>query len=411
MRERVELVPNKLRGTVVVPPSKSISHRYIICAALADDISTISNIQLSDDIKATMTALNQLGVAEFEIMDAEDGKYFNLKVAPKNNWNVDTDIFCNESGSTLRFLIPICLAKKGCYTFLGEGKLLDRPLDSYINLFNSKGVKFTPKCTFDGALVAGEYELAGNISSQYISGLLFTLPLLDGNSRLVINTKVESKDYIDLTLDALDKFGIEIENINYTEYIIKGNQKYKAGNYVVESDFSQAAFFLCAAALGSDVICRGIDYSTSKQGDKVIIDIIERMKQGDKLVATDIDASQCPDLVPVLTVLCSLAKGTSRIYNAGRLRIKESDRLKSISCELNSIGGNIEERKDELIINGISEFRGGETSSWNDHRIAMSIAIAATVSSGNVIINNADSVKKSYPDFWDEYINLGGKIL
>jgi len=272
-----------------------------------------------------------------------------------------------------------------------------------------------------GKLTSGTYRVRGDISSQFITGLLFSLPILEGNSKILITTKLESKGYIDLTLDILKDFGIEIENNNYKEFNIRGAQKYNSRNYYVEGDYSQGAFFLVAGALGSSIVCYGLN-KDSLQGDKVIVDILEAMgcnveesEEGirvkpSKTKGIEIDASNCPDLVPVLTVLASLSEGETKIVNAKRLRIKEcSDRLHAITKELNKLGADIIELEDSLIISGVNELKGGEVDSHNDHRIVMALAIAATRAKGDVIINNPRAVEKSYPNFFKDYFKLGGE--
>ncbi len=335
------------------------------------------------------------------------------------------DLRCRESGSTLRFLIPLALTKDGDYIFHGEGKLISRPLEPYYEIFEEKGIKYSREedglpLKVSGKLTSGTYRVRGDISSQFITGLLFSLPILEGNSRIQITTKLESKGYIDLTLDILKDFGIEIENNNYEEFNIRGAQKYNSRNYYVEGDYSQGAFFLIAGALGSSIVCSGLN-KDSLQGDKVILDILEAMgcnmeesEEGikvnpSKTKGIEIDASNCPDLVPVLTVLASLSEGETKIVNVKRLRIKECDRLYAITKELNKLGANIIELEDSLIISGVNELKGGEVDSHNDHRIVMALAIAATRAKGDVIINNPSAVEKSYPNFFKDYFKLGGE--
>jgi len=310
--------------------------------------------------------------------------------------------------------------------FYGEGKLVERSLVPYFNIFEKQGIEYKTDSGrlplhINGRLAPGEFQLEGNISSQFISGLMFALPLLDGDSRITVTTELESKPYIDLTLKVLEDFSIHIENHNYRTFIVKGNQKYKAADYTVEGDFSQAAFWLAAGALGSDVTCRGLDMG-SMQGDKSVLDIMNKMgcrivAEGDTIRAlpadmkgTVIDASQCPDLVPVLAVLGTLSEGRTEIINAERLRLKESDRLKAMSSELGKLGACIMEEPGGLIIEGRKGLCGGRVDSWNDHRIAMALAIAATKCDEPVVISNASCVEKSYPDFWEHYKALGGRI-
>ncbi|GAA0083854.1 3-phosphoshikimate 1-carboxyvinyltransferase [Clostridium sp. CTA-7] len=416
---------SKLDGIVKVPPSKSMSHRAIICAALGVGTSTIENIDYSDDINATIDAMIALGAT---IIKEEDkvivsGMYREDSI--KSNVRV---IDCNESGSTLRFIIPISLLFAGITKFVGKGNLGKRPLDTYFDIFKEQGIKYNYvenelNMIVKGVLKSGEFTLPGNISSQFITGLLFSLPLLDGDSKIIITTDIESKGYIDLTLSCMKNFGIEIENNNYKEFIIKGNQRYISRNYRVEGDYSQAAFYLSADALGSNVVIDDLNIK-SLQGDKEVIKILERMGAkfhvnensinctiDNELISTVIDASQCPDIIPVLSTVAALAKGRTEIINGGRLRIKECDRLKAIATELNKIGAKVEEKEDGLIIEGIDEFEGGvEVWSWKDHRIAMSLAIASTRCREPIIIKDYDCVAKSYPNFFEDFKMLGGSV-
>lgn len=417
--KRVTINPGTLRGEVEIPSSKSISHRAVICAGLSNGVSTIENACSSEDITATCSAMKNFGA---EITKKDNS--FIIKGSNKIEIN-DSYIDCFESGSTLRFLIPIALTGDGKVTFTGRGKLVDRPLMPYYDIFDEQEIKYKNAegklpLTVDGKLKPGEFKIKGNISSQFISGLLFALPLIDGDSKINITTEMESKRYIDLTLDALKRFGIRIENNGYKEFKIKGNQSYKAADLRIEGDFSQAAFFLAAGTLGSDVICRGLNMD-SHQGDKDILNVLERMGgnisiEGDRVKAipsktrgVTVDASQIPDLVPVIAVLASLSHGTTKIINAGRLRFKESDRLSAISCELNKIGADIKQEEAGLIIEGKDMLYGGRVDSWNDHRIAMAMAVASTRCKNQLIIENSDCIKKSYPEFWDHFRKLGGK--
>ena len=419
--EKVAINPRKISGEVIIPPSKSMAHRAVIAAALSKGVSTIENIDFSDDIIATIEAMRTLG-AKIEVREKSliiDGN----STFTKKGGVID----CNESGSTLRFLVPISIAKGNEITFVGRGNLGKRPLDIYYSIFNKQNIEYTYEenilnLKINGELVGDDFEVAGNISSQFITGLLFALPLLKDDSRIIITTELQSKGYLDLTLEMLNKFGIEIINKDYKEFIIKGNQSYKAFDYTVEGDYSQGAFFLCANALGNKVISKGLDLN-SLQGDKEVIEILERMGGSlkieqnninmifNKLKATIIDASQCPDVIPVLTVVAALCEGETKVINGERLRIKECDRLNAIATELNKIGANIIELENGLIINGVKEFTGGEVSSHNDHRIAMSMAIASTFCKEELIITTPKCVSKSYPDFWNDFKALGGDFV
>lgn len=421
--EKIKINPNKLMGSIKVPPSKSLGHRSIISASLSKGVSKISNVQFSKDIIATIEIMEKLG-AKIQRYDDEviiDGS------SMFENLTDGLELECNESGSTLRFLIPVALVKDGTYEFKGKGKLVTRPLKPYYDIFDEKGIEYSTSegglpLKVKGSLKCGVYSLRGDISSQFITGLLFALPLLDGNSKIIITTALESKGYIDLTLDVLKTFGIFIENEDYKVFNIRGGQSYNSKNFYIEGDYSQGAFYLVAGAIGCNINCEGLN-EASLQGDKEIINILKKMgckfeicKSYIKALPSntsgiDIDVSQCPDLVPILAVLASLSKGTTRILNAKRLRIKECDRLSATASELNKIGANITELEDSLIIEGVSGFNGGHVNSHNDHRIVMALAIAATRASGEIFIDNYNAIEKSYPNFFDDYIKLGGDIV
>lgn len=422
-----KVYPKKLKGEVKIPPSKSMAHRALICASLGDGISRISNINLSDDIIATINGLRALGAVITEKENYVEVKGINSNDLA-NMRDFERVIDCNESGSTLRFLVPISLVFEGTTRFVGRGNLGKRPLNTYYDIFDSQGIEYSYKegeldLIVKGVLNNDEFRVKGNISSQFITGLLFSLPMLNGDSKIVITTELESKGYIDLTLSAMREFGIEIENRDYKEFIIKGKQKYKSKDYRVEGDYSQGAFYLCADALGANVNVLDLK-DDSLQGDKEVIDILSRMGakitivnnglklSADSLNSTVIDASMCPDIIPVLSVVASLAEGTTNIIKAGRLRIKECDRLHAIVSELSKIGANIEEKEDSIIIHGIKEFKGGCTVwSHKDHRMAMSLAIASTRCIEPIIIKDYECVSKSYPNFFIDFKALGGKII
>lgn len=424
-----KVYPKKLKGEVKIPPSKSMAHRAVICAALSDGTCKVSNIDFSDDIIATVEAMKSLGA----VIEKKDDylEVIGIK-SPQNKLNNSTNderiIDCNESGSTLRFLVPIAALFEGVNKFVGRGNLGKRPLDTYYEIFDNQGIKYSYKegildLKTEGKLKCGEFKVKGNISSQFITGLLFTLPLLDGDSKIIITTELESKGYIDLTLSAMRDFGIEIINNNYEEFIIKGNQNYKSIDYRVEGDYSQAAFFLCADAVLNEVVVNDLNLK-SLQGDKEVIDILERMgvniKENGKgiigtvdkkLKSTIIDGSQCPDIIPVVSLAASLCDGTTEVINAGRLRIKECDRLAAVTSELNKLGAKITEKEDGLIIEGVSKLKGGCTVwSHKDHRIAMTLAIASTICEEPIIIKDYECVTKSYPEFWNDFISLGGAL-
>ncbi|GHU53103.1 3-phosphoshikimate 1-carboxyvinyltransferase [Clostridia bacterium] len=372
------LKPAMLDGKINLPPSKSLLHRALICAYLADYNLDITGYEISKDIATTKYTLDCFA----------DG------------YSLD----CGESGSTLRFLLPIACALGLNVTFTGEGRLPERPLIPYLREFIHNGIQFSSDklpITISGKLKAGKYNLEGNISSQFISGLLFALPLLDGDSEIIITTSHESKPYTDMTLACIRNCGINIIEKDNT-YIIKGNQKYIYSDIEIEADYSQAAFFLVANFLGSNIKIDNLPQK-SIQGDQKIVEILENLKNN---TIDEIDCKDTPDLVPVLAVACCFAKTRVILKNTDRLRLKESDRLTAISTSLNKIGGKLNVTKSGLIIEPIDHFTGGITDSVNDHRIAMSLAIAAQKCNAPITIINAECVGKSYPSFWDEYHKL-----
>ena len=415
----VTIKPNKLSGTIQIPPSKSLSHRAIIAAALAEGESIISNVLYSKDILATIDAMRACGA---EIKEYSD----HLVIHGSKVKRVKSMINANESGSTIRFMIPIALVCDEKIEFRGENHLVKRPLDTFLEIFDTQGIKYTrgedylPLKVYSG-LKCGTFKVRGDISSQFITGLLYALPLLDGDSKIVITTNLESKGYIDLTLDMLKKFGIEIENKEYKEFIIKGNQSYKPYNYTIEGDFSQSAFFLVADALGADIklSCMNMD---SHQGDKKILLDMENFGsniifendllslENKALHGATIDFSQSPDLGPALTVLAALAEGESNFINAGRLRIKECDRITAMRIELEKMGAKIIEHKDGMTIYGVKELHGAIIDSHNDHRVAMAIAMASLKTKGDIKILNAGCVSKSFPNFFSVFESLGGIV-
>lgn len=416
----IKITPTLLKGNVKVPPSKSMAHRAIICASLAQGVSRIDNIEYSKDIEATIKAMQALGttIDRHEDYVIIDGSTTYTKQ--------DSYIDCEESGSTLRFMVPISIVEENRVHFVGKGNLGKRPLTTFYDIFEKQNIGYMYKddildLYIGGVLKPGDFELPGNISSQFITGLLFALPLLDGGSTITVTSPLESKGYIDLTLQMLERYGIHIYHENYQFYSIGGNQRYQAQNYRVEADFSQAAFYLVAGAIGNDVTLLDLNLD-SMQGDKETLEILERMgatiettEEGIKVSAKElygvsIDASQCPDVIPVVTVACSVAAGSSDIVNAGRLRIKECDRIEATVSQLGGLGADILEEETSMKVEGVSSLRGGIGKTYDDHRIAMMLAIAATICEKEVIIDNKECVQKSYPSFWEDYQMLGGVI-
>ncbi|MBP0957205.1 MAG: 3-phosphoshikimate 1-carboxyvinyltransferase [Oscillospiraceae bacterium] len=403
----VKIYPSKLIGTVSAPSSKSYSHRMIIAAALADGVSEISNVTDSNDITVTSQAMEALGANVL----SDSGTY---TVRGIKNPAEKAEIDCGESGSTLRFIIPVAAALGTTTTLIGHAKLPQRPITPYTREFPSKGVTFEPKSglpiTLTGKLRAGEYNLEGDVSSQFITGLMLALPMCEEDSVIKLTSPLQSKPYADMTIAALKKFGIDIREMSLSGlpiYLIKGGQKYKPCRTAVEGDYSQAAFFFTANALGSEVKVTNLD-TNSVQGDKAILDIIASC--GDDMKPFTADVADIPDLVPILAVLGSFTKGTSKIVNAARLKLKESDRLTCVANALNAIGGKVTAGDDFLTMEHIDTFTGGEVDSCKDHRIVMAAAIAATASNAPVIIHGAEDVKKSYPRFFEDFKSLGGQF-
>lgn len=404
----VTITPAALRGTVTPPPSKSQAHRLIIAAALSDGFCKLSNVDLSEDIQATLRCMRTLDAdasADGTIIRGADLVDGHEEPAPEV-------MDCGESGSTLRFLIPVALALKGGGKFTGHGRLMERPQGPYFALFREKGIFYEQKdgvLTVRGKLTPGIYTLPGNVSSQFITGLLYALPLLEGDSQIVLTTDLESQGYVDMTLDALERFGVKAEYDGKRTFRVPGNQYYQHQNLAIEADWSNAAFWYGASFLGCPVEIGGLD-PNSVQGDRAIAGFYEQMRGKDRL---ELDVSQCPDLVPPLAAMAALRAGeTTAIVNAGRLRIKESDRLAAVTEVLNALGARVEEHEDHLVIRGREKLAGGvAVSGHNDHRIAMMAAIAAIRCEKPVTITGAECVKKSYPRFWEDYRRLGGELI
>ncbi len=406
---------DKLIGELSPPPSKSVLHRYIIASSLAKGISKIENISFSEDIIATIEAMKKIG-AKIEKKD----NYLLIDGSDTfKNLNENIEIDCNESGSTLRFLFPLSIVKENKVLFKGRGKLFKRPMTPYFENFEKFKIKHSyideNAILLEGQLKAGIYEIDGNISSQFITGLLFSLPLLEGESKITINGKLESSNYIDISLDCLSKFGIKIINNSYQEFIIEGNQSYKVGNYRTEADYSQAAFFLVANAIGSKIKINDLS-EDSLQGDKKIIDYISEIDNWNSKDTLVLDGSETPDIIPILSLKAAVSGKKIEIVNIERLRIKESDRLKATVEELSKLNFDLIEKKDSILINSRENFEVNKNekaislSAHSDHRIAMMIAIAATCYDGEILLDNLDCVKKSYPNFWEVFLSLGGKI-
>ena len=402
----VTIRPKKLKGEVTVPPSKSVAHRLVIAAALSKGTSVVRNLSFSKDITATVNAMRALG-AEIEI----SGDTAVIKGIEKEPEKAVID--CCESGSTLRFLIPVACALGVETTFLGQGKLPQRPITPYLEELPRHGAEFdyngTMPFTVKGKLKSGEYRIGGDISSQFVTGLLFALSVIDGESRLVLTSPLQSKPYVDITADCLSKCGVNVRKVQ-DGYAV-GSGEMHAFEEAVEADYSQAAFFFVANSLGSEICINELN-KNSCQGDKKIVEICREIvyNKNGGLRPFVLDCSDIPDLVPILAVLASFCEGTSRIENAARLRIKESDRLEAVTVSLNALGGKVTAGSDFLEIQGVGGLSGGSVDCFNDHRIAMAMAVAATRSSMPVTLIGAQCVEKSYPDFFEVYQALGADI-
>lgn len=403
----ITITPAKLHGKITPPPSKSQAHRLIIAAALAKGESVISNVAYSQDIEATIRCMEELG-ARF----TRDGSTLTIQGMSANAMSpmrrlAHPHLDCGESGSTLRFLIPVALAVRGGAVFTGHGRLMERPLQPYFDLFDEKGIFYELKdgaLTVSGQLTPGEYRLPGHISSQFFTGLMFALPLLAGDSNIVLTSPLESGDYVEMTREAMKSAGVRTHAGH-----IPGNQTYGPVRETVEADWSQAGFYYAAHGLGNDVMIMGLN-PVSTQGDTQIVPLYLELCSSDEEVVQDV--SQCPDLFPELALLAAMREGKSTHIGGGaRLRIKESDRISAVVDVLRTFGLTVEEYQDGISLVGVKELKGGVTiDCHNDHRIAMMSAIAATRATGPVTLVGAECVAKSYPNFWEDYEMLGGNI-
>ncbi len=417
---RARLFPSVLSGRVEAPPSKSMAHRALICAGLAAGESTLTGILPSADMAATIRGLGAMGASARLEGDTAHVTGCGGRIAPPAG-----AVDCGESGSTLRFLLPILALSGAPSRLVGHGRLPLRPLGPYGDLFKAQGLPFLQDAegvSFQGPLQSGLYELPGDVSSQFLSGLLFALPLLEGDSEIRIRPPFESRSYVDLTLDALASFGVAAEFAGDLRLTIPGGQAYRPHPaYQVEGDASQAAFFMLAGAVLGGVSVGGLR-PDSKQGDMAMAAILTRcgvatarifgvyMPLKSQLRALEIDLADCPDLGPVLMALGCFCQGQTVIYNAGRLRIKESDRIAAMEQELGKLGGRLHSEPDTVYIEGAALHPGPALSSHGDHRIAMALATAALCAGIPAEIEGAEAVNKSYPGFWTDLQSLGAKV-
>lgn len=419
--------PAHLSGQISAIPSKSVAHRALICAAFAQGTTTLECPSSSRDIDATVECLRALGC---RITRTAHG--FRVLGHPSHITQHAT-LACSESGSTLRFMLPV-VAALGCgASFVGEGRLAERPLSPLYEELERSGIQLSAQGTFplevSGTLNSDEFFIAGNVSSQYITGLLLAAALIGHKTTIHVTHPLESEPYIQITCDVLSSFGIQVTERTTTgsagpetTYEIAANQKLiSPGTYTVEGDWSNSAFWLCAAALGNKgLLVEGLS-PHSRQGDRQILAALAKFGAhvsskgstttvvADELHGTSLNVESCPDLVPPLACVASLAQGTTTITGAARLRLKESDRLESVSAALNALGAKVEVFDDGLIIEGVDHLQGGTVDAANDHRIAMMAAIAATrIDQGTLTLAGAECVSKSYPAFFDDYRTLGG---
>lgn len=395
------ITPSQLNGKIRAINSKSQAHRMLICAAFSDKKTIIKCTDISQDITATAECLNNIGA---KITRENDCFIVNpIKSIPKT-----ATIDCNESGSTLRFLLPVVCALGIETTIIMHGRLPQRPLSPLWEELEKNGCtlkKENDRIYTKGILKANDYFLRADVSSQFISGMLFAMPLIKGNCSLTLTGSVESGSYINLTLEVLKDFSIDIKENNGT-YTLKNNY-HTNKDFEVEGDWSNGAFWICADYLSNkEVACTGL-MENSLQGDRKIVDILKSIKERDTVV----DAKDIPDLIPIISVCASLTPNhTTTVINAQRLRIKESDRIKQTHDMITNLGGEIIVTDDGLIIKGKPMLTGGRVDSANDHRIAMSTAIASIKCENEVCLYNAQAVSKSYPHFWEDFEKLGGKI-
>ena len=412
--------PSEIFGDIYIQISKSDAHRALVASFLAEGESVLKpwmeNVGI--DIIATKEAISNFAYFKLE-KDC-------LKVIPKekNINNITIDV--KESGSSLRLLIPVVSALGINAKFIGSKKLFSRPLGVYKKIWHEQGLTFDLKedcLTIEGKLKSGDFNVEGNISSQFISGLLFALPLLDGDSKIIIEGELESAPYVMMTLKTLKS--AKIETSKQADNIIEvfGSQKYSPINYEIEADWSHAAFFAAAGALGGETTLYGLN-KYSIQGDKEILNILKFMgasikynednsitiKKASRLNGLDIDILNIPDLAPIIVALACAAKGTTKLYNAKRLRYKESDRINDLKDSFNKIGAKITSTEDEIFIEGVEKLHGGKTSSHNDHRIAMALCVASIVCENDIIIDDAQSINKSSFNFIEQFRSVGAKI-
>ena len=412
----VTIQPSKICGEIVAPPSKSYAHRILIAAYLSGQKVRVHNAGDSNDVKATVGALKSLGAQ----IETSDGTVTIQRKSIPSKATVD----CNESGSTLRFLLPIAAALGVNANFTGKGRLLSRPIQELAQALNGNGAKIDASSTdafyVSGKLSAGEFIIPANISSQYITGLLFALPLLDGDSKITLVGETVSVGYLDITLDVLQRFGIQIERTDYG-YFVKGNQRYNsASDVTVEGDYSGAAFMLSLGAICGNVTVKGLNALTM-QGDAQIVSVLQKFGANvsvcddcvcvgkHNLNAIELDCENIPDLVQIISVVAAYAKGVTVLKNINRLRLKESDRVQAIIDQLHAAGVRCDCDNGCLFIHGGAP-HGATFSGGNDHRTVMSATVLALGANGKSTVIGCEPFTKSYPSFYNDISKLGGQI-
>lgn len=416
---KVTILPSVINGKIRAIPSKSFAHRQLIFAALADRKTKIYCSEISEDISATMECLAALGAG----IEYQNGI---ITVEPIKSPVHGALLNCGESGSTYRFLAPVVAALGAESTFLLRGRLVERPMNPLWETLEKRGIaikgKGLARVSFSGKLTAGEFMIPGDVSSQYISGLLMALPLLKQNSKIEITGSVESRGYIEMTLNVLSSFKVKMEFKENSIFIPVGVNITSPESITTEGDWSNSSFWLCGAAIcGKGITCEGLN-TKSSQGDRAIVSVLKEMGaeaiykdnsvkvKADILRPTRIDASNIPDLIPPIALLACAAEGETEIFNAGRLRHKESDRLFTIADTLRKLGADILEEESSLLIRGGKPLVGGEIDSHGDHRIVMMATIASLISQNKILINGTEAVRKSYPRFFEDFVALGGIV-
>ncbi len=411
----IRISPAPLAGTIAAIPSKSDAHRLIICAALADRETRLHLPSSSRDIDATCACMRALG-ADIR----REGE--NILIKPIKSVPENPVLDCEESGSTLRFLLPLAAAVSDSVTFTGRGRLPERPLKDLMDAMKAHGVSFSAEklpFTTRGRLQPGDFSISGSVSSQYITGLLLAASVLESDSRILLTSPLESAAYVDITLYALRRFGMEVERLENGWLVPGGQSMQSSGALRVEGDWSNAAFPLVAGLLGGGITVTGLAMD-SPQGDRAIVEVLKDF--GADITVTDdtvrvnlgslhgctVDMREIPDALPALAVVAAHAAGETRFINAGRLRLKESDRLTAVATLLHSLGGDAQELPEGLVVRGGRPLTGGEVDGFGDHRIVMAASVAASAARGEVIVHGAQAVEKSYPAFFEHFNALGG---